>query len=201
MKATLLTRAAHLMITTMLVAVPALAQSTTSQTNPGSGAPAATTAPTMPQATAPSATSGPSGTIHKAMPAQSSRTAATGRQPGETMSSLVERRIADLHSKLHITSDQSAKWDQFAQVMRDNAKQMDQAYQQRAEKFSSMSAVDNMQSFAQIEQQRAQDMQKLLPAFQTLYASLSDQQKKTADDLFRNYAQNAQARRQAAVAR
>jgi periplasmic protein CpxP/Spy len=202
MKATLLTRTAPLLITTMLVAAPAFAQSTTSQTNPGSGAPAATTAPTMPQAAAPSASnSGPSGTIHKAMPGQSSRAAATGRQPGETMSSLVERRIADLHGKLHITGDQSAKWDQFAQVMRDNAKQMDQAYQQRAEKFSSMSAVDNMQSFAQIEQQRAQDMQKLLPTFQTLYASLSDQQKKTADDLFRNYAQNAQARRQAAVAR
>jgi periplasmic protein CpxP/Spy len=198
MKATLLTRAAPLLLTTMLVAAPAFAQSTTSQTNPGSGAPAATTAPAMPQA---ATGSGPSGTMHKSMPGQSSRTAATGRQPGETMSSLVERRIADLHGKLHITGDQSAKWDQFAQVMRDNAKQMDQAYQQRAEKFSSMSAVDNMQSFAQIEQQRAQDMQKLLPTFQTLYASLSDQQKKTADDLFRNYAQNAQARRQATVAK
>ena len=54
-----------------------------------------------------------------------------------------------------------------------------------------MSAVDNMQSYAQIEQQRAQDMQKLVPAFQTLYSSLSDQQKKTADQIFRNYAAHA----------
>ena len=180
-------RAAPLLITTMLVAAPVWAQSTGSQTTPG-------TAASSQMSTA------PTGTVHKAMPSQSSRAMAP-RQPGETMSSLVERRITDLHGKLHITSDQSGKWDQFTQVMRDNAKQMDQAYQQRAEKFSSMSAVDNMQSFAQIEQQRAQDMQKLLPAFQTLYTSLSDQQKKTADDLFRNYAQNSQARRQAAVAR
>ena len=33
-------------------------------------------------------------------------------------------------------------------------------------------------------------MQKLVPAFQTLYGSLSDQQKKTADQMFRNYAAN-----------
>jgi periplasmic protein CpxP/Spy len=188
MKAMLATRAAPLLITTMLVAAPVWAQSTTSQTNPGTGAPAAG-APAQVSST-------PSGTTHKAMPHTAQSVA---RQPGETMQSLVERRIADLHSKLHITGDESAKWDQFAQVMRDNAKEMDQAYQQRADKLGTMTAVDNMQSFAQIEQQRAQDMQKLVPAFQNLYASLSDPQKKTADDLFRNYAASAQARRQASA--
>ena len=40
--------------------------------------------------------------------------------------------------------------------MRDNAREMDQLYQQRAEKLASMSAVDNMEPYAQIEQQRAQ---------------------------------------------
>jgi periplasmic protein CpxP/Spy len=191
MKATF-KRAAPLLITTMLVAAPVWAQSTGSQTNPGTGAPA------MPQNSAPSPmSSSPSGTVHKAMP--STKAATTARRPGETMQSLVERRITDLHSKLHVTPAQSQQWDQFAQVMRDNAKDTDQSYQQRAEKIGAMSAVDNMQSFAQIEQQRAQNMQKLVPAFQTLYTSLSDQQKKTADDLFRNYAANAQSRRQAAT--
>ena len=74
-----------------------------------------------------------------------------------------------------------------------------QIYQQRAEKLTSMTAVDNMQSYAQIEQERAQDMQKLVPAFQTLYGSLSDQQKKTADQMFRNYAANDHAHHQAAA--
>ena len=131
----------------------------------------------------------PSTTAHKAA-AHSTST----RQQGDTMESLVNKRIADLHSRLHITQDQSQQWDQFAQQMRDNARNIDQAYQQRADKISSMSAVDNMQSFADIEQQRAQDMQKLVPAFQTLYASLSDQQKQTADQLFRNYSAQAAAR-------
>lgn len=140
-------------------------------------------------------TTTPSGTAHKAMPSH----ATAARQQGDTMASLVERRIADLHSKLHITQDQSQQWDQFAQQMRDNARNIDQAYEQRAQKIGSMSAVDNMQSFADIEQQRSQDMQKLVPAFQTLYASLSDQQKQTADQLFRNY--SAQAAKRQTTAR
>jgi hypothetical protein len=58
-----------------------------------------------------------------------------------------------------------------------------------------MNAVENMQSYAQIEQTRAQDMQKLVPAFQTLYTALSDEQKKQADQLFRNQAARAQQHR------
>ena len=134
----------------------------------------------------------PIGTAHKAAPSHAS----TARQQADTMESLVNRRIADLHSRLHITQDQSQQWDQFAQQMRDNARNIDQAYQQRAQKIGTMSAVDNMQSFADIEQQRSQDMQKLVPAFQGLYASLSDQQKQTADQLFRNYSAQAAAKRQ-----
>ena len=192
MQVTLAQRAAPLLITTMLVAAPVWAQTAGSQTSPATTPPAATTTQT-----APGGMSAPSGTSQKAAPHSSH--AAMARQPGETMQSLVERRITDLHGKLHITSQQSQQWDQFAQVMRDNAREMDQVYKQRAEKLGSMSAVDNMQSYAQIEQQRAQDVQKLVPAFQTLYSSLSDQQKKTADQIFRNYAANARARHQAAA--
>jgi protein CpxP len=191
MQVTLAQRAVPLLITTMLVAAPAWAQTAGSQTSPAATPPAATTTQT-----APGGMSAPSGTNQKAMPHSSH--AAMARQHGETMQSLVERRITDLHGKLNITSQQSQPWDQFAQVMRDNAREMDEVYKQRAEKLGSMSAVDNMQSYAQIEQQRAQDVQKLVPAFQTLYSSLSDQQKKTADQIFRNYAADAHTGHQAA---
>jgi periplasmic protein CpxP/Spy len=129
---------------------------------------------------------------------QASHSAST-KQPTVTMESIVERHIADMHGKLHITPEQTQQWDQFAQVMRDNAKDMDQAYRQRAEKMTAMSAVDNMQSYVQLEQQRLQDVQKLEAPFQALYASLSDQQKKTVDELFRTYAASAQTHRQAAA--
>jgi len=213
-------RAAPLLVTTMLVAVPAWAQTSapsassppaTAQTQP----PAATT-PGTPSTTAPSTMGnmqggsmgnmssgskmgqGPSGTMHKGMP--HSRTAAAV-PADQTMQTMVENRLNDLHSRLKISAAQGQQWDQFAQVMRDNAKAMDQLYKDRADKLISMSAVDNMQSFAQIEQERAQDMQKLVPAFQTLYASLSDEQKQSADKMFRYEAQRAQTKRQTTAAR
>jgi protein CpxP len=171
MDAPFITRAAPWLLAAMLTAAPVWAQQTT------------------PPATQPTA---PTGTTHEAAP----RTAA--QKPGESVEALVEQRITELHSRLHITPAQSQQWDQFAQVMRDNAKQLDQLYQARAQKFATMTAVDNMQSFANIEQTRAQDVQKLVPAFQALYASLSDQQKKTADQLFRSYTAKAQTHQQAA---
>jgi periplasmic protein CpxP/Spy len=96
----------------------------------------------------------------------------------------VEQHITELHAQLRITPEQQTQWDQFAQVMRENAKAMDQALQQRAASFDTMNAVDDMQSYAQIAQQHAQDTQKLATAFQTLYASMSDDQKKNADAVF-----------------
>ena len=74
MKAMLLTRAAPLLITTILVAAPAWAQSNSSQTSPsGTTTPAMTSTgnatPTAPQTTTSSQTSNtPSGTVHKATP-------------------------------------------------------------------------------------------------------------------------------------
>jgi Skp family chaperone for outer membrane proteins len=97
----------------------------------------------------------------------------------------VEEHITKLHTELKITPAQQPQWDPFAQVMRDNARDMDQSLQQRGTTLATMSAVDDMQSYAQVAQQHAQDMQKLSAAFQTLYASMSDDQKKNADMVFR----------------
>ena len=119
---------------------------------------------------------------------------------GKSMEERVENHIKQLYAQLHITPDEQSQWDQFAQVMRDNAKDLDVAYQQRAANFDKMNAVENMQSYAQIEQTRAQDLQKLVPAFQTVYASLSDEQKQAADRLFRNQAARASQRHGATAA-
>ena len=141
-----------------------------------------------PDATAPAATAAP----HRSTTASRGHSSAAS---GQSMQAMVESRITELHNRLHITKEQEPQWQQFTQVMRDNAKGIDAAYQQRAAKLQTMSAVDNMQSYAEIEQTRAQDVQKLVPAFQTLYASLSDQQKKSADQLFRARAEAARERR------
>jgi len=43
-----------------------------------------------------------------------------------------------------------------------------------------------MKSYAQVVMAHALDVQKLIPTFQALYATMSDSQKRTADQVFRN---------------
>jgi periplasmic protein CpxP/Spy len=103
----------------------------------------------------------------------------------ESRTDRVEQHITQLHTQLHITPAQQGAWDQFAQVMRENAKNMGETLEQRGTTYASMNAVENMQSYAQVTEVHAQDTQKLAAAFQTLYGSMSDEQKKNADAVFR----------------
>ena len=97
----------------------------------------------------------------------------------------VEQHISRLHGQLGITPAEQAQWEQCAQVMRDNAAQMNQAFMDRSAKVAGMNAVDTMQSYAQLAQIHATNMQKLASAFQALYGSFPDQQKQVADAVFR----------------
>jgi protein CpxP len=103
----------------------------------------------------------------------------------QSMEARVEQRINDLHAKLQITQAQESEWQKFAQTMRDNARKMDQAFESRMNQMDSMTAMDNMQSYARLSQQHAQDVQALLPPFRALYGRMSQSQKQTADQVFR----------------
>jgi len=104
---------------------------------------------------------------------------------GKNAEERVEQRIKELHAQLRITAAEHPQWDQFAQVMRENARDMDEAWAQRIDHFRTMNALQNMQSYEQIAEQHAQHLQKLLPAFQNLYNAMPDQQKQLADQVFR----------------
>jgi hypothetical protein len=127
------------------------------------------TAPTAPPAAAPAATPAP-----KASSASS-------------VAARVDQRITRMHAQLKITPQQEDAWNAFAQVMRTNVTTTDDAYQKRTESLATMTAPENMANFAQIEQARAQGVQNLATAFQTLYNGFSDDQKKIADTMFRHY--------------
>jgi protein CpxP len=105
--------------------------------------------------------------------------------PGKNAEERVENRIKELHAQLRITPAEEPQWNEFAQVMRENAREMDQAFMQRAQQFPTMNAVQNMQSYEQISEEHAQRVQKLVPAFQKLYDAMPDQQKRLADQVFR----------------
>jgi len=117
--------------------------------------------------------------------------------PGNNAQQRVETHIKQLHAQLRITPAEQPQWDQFAQVMRENARDMDEVFMQRAQQYPTMNAVQNMQSYEEIAQAHAAHLQKLVPAFDTLYNAMPAQQQKLTDQVFRANAEtNAQKKMQ-----
>ncbi|HXZ08898.1 MAG TPA: Spy/CpxP family protein refolding chaperone [Paraburkholderia sp.] len=97
----------------------------------------------------------------------------------------VEERISDLHAELKITKDQEAQWAKVADVMRDNARTMHDLFEARRNGAASETAVENLKSWGDIAQAHADGNKTLLAAFEPLYDSMPDEQKKLADQVFR----------------
>ena len=98
----------------------------------------------------------------------------------------VEQHNKQLHNQLQITPAQQPQWDRFTEVTRSDAADIGQAFSDRGAKLDTMTASDNMQSFAHVAQVHAANMQRVADAFQALYATFSSEQKQVADGLFRN---------------
>lgn len=95
-----------------------------------------------------------------------------------------ELRIKDMHAKLKITAAQEEQWAKVAQVMRDDAKAMDTLTQARVAHAKDMTAVDDLKSYGEIAEAHATGIKNLTVVFAELYTSMSDAQKKDADNLF-----------------
>jgi len=96
-----------------------------------------------------------------------------------------EARIKQLQGELNITKAQEKLWNNLTQVMRENAKDMDALTKDRAENTKTMNAVEYMKFHNQITEAYLNQQKKFIPPFEALYASMSDNQKKTTDTLFR----------------
>lgn len=116
------------------------------------------------------------------------------QSPPPSAQAAQDQRINALQAQLHITPAQQPQWNAFAQAMRDNATKTDAMFRQRAGSATKMTALENMQSYAQIARAYADATEALAEAFASLYAVLSDQQKQTIDGIFRQDAtKNASA--------
>jgi hypothetical protein len=125
--------------------------------------------------------------------ASAQTTATPDATTSESRRAQVEQHIADMHATLHITAAQEKAWDTFADVMLGNAQAMDTLLTNNEGKAATQSAEAILQTYADIAQQHAQNVQKLTLAFQALYTSLTAEQKAAADEMFRaNAAQRAQ---------
>jgi LTXXQ motif family protein len=97
----------------------------------------------------------------------------------------VEQRIADMHATLHITQAQEAQFNQFGQIMLDNAQAMEALMGKNAAAVPTQNAIAIMDGYSAVAQQHARDVQMLSAAFGKLYASLTPVQQKAADEMFR----------------
>jgi hypothetical protein len=68
--------------------------------------------------------------------------------------------------------------------MRDSAVELDKAIDKRESIVDSAPAIDNLNAYGDIVQAHADGVKKLAAAFSPLYASMPDDQKKLADDVF-----------------
>jgi hypothetical protein len=109
---------------------------------------------------------------------------AAGNPPGgapQGAGGEIERQIADLKKQLKITPQQEPQFNAFAEVLRNNAQEADQVMRQAGPgKPNAVEALKREQQFTETE---ANGLKRLVPALQTLYDSLSDQQKKVADQV------------------
>lgn len=105
---------------------------------------------------------------------------------GKQIANSVERHIAELRRRLKVTPAQQPQWDAFAAVMRENAIHADRLYKSRAA-AENMTALEDLRSYAGIAQAHADDVQRLVPAFQALYETLTPDQQHAADAAFKEF--------------
>lgn len=127
--------------------------------------------------------------------------ASTPKTPGaaaatETKGETVEQRITTLRAALKITPDQEAKWDAVAQSMRENATAMDKLIaESRTTSPQSMSALDDLKMYQKFSEAHVAGLKNLIASFGTLYSSMPDAQKKTADGVFQTSGRQASSAR------
>jgi hypothetical protein len=104
----------------------------------------------------------------------------------------VERHIADLHRRLAITPAQEPLWAAFADVMRANAKAVEQNFRDRQAHGGALTAVEDMRNYAAATRLHADNVEQLLPPFERLYNAMSQDQRRVTDQTFQSFKRGAE---------
>jgi hypothetical protein len=100
-------------------------------------------------------------------------------------------RIKYLHDRLRITAEQEPLWDAVAQAIRDNAEGLTPLLKERLAAATNGSAPELLRSYEALGETQLNSLKKIVAAFDPLYTGLSDSQKKIADAVLREGAQNS----------
>ncbi len=96
----------------------------------------------------------------------------------------VQTTVKMLHDQLKITTAQEEQWNKVAQVMQENAATMEPLIKARRDKQGTINAVDDLKSYGEIIEAQAAGIKNFVTAFEPLYSSMPDDQKKVADKVF-----------------
>ena len=109
--------------------------------------------------------------------------------PGNGMSTIdhVEGRIAFLRAELKITDAQMSAWNAFADALRANAKKLGEVRAAMMSRLGSgqqpLTLADRLDLQEQWLVARLEGIRAIKPAFVSLFSTLTDEQKKTANEL------------------
>lgn len=92
-----------------------------------------------------------------------------------------EDQIKFLRKELMITESQRELWYDVVLVMRQNAKETDAFDRKTAKDGNPQTLVEQMRIYARATEIRLNQLNRLLPPFQSFYSLLSDEQKRVAD--------------------
>lgn len=99
------------------------------------------------------------------------------------VSTFAEGRIAFLKAELNITDAQKSVWDAYAQAMKANLQNMQGMWQTMKTVFEAKTPSDRLDAQIAAMDGRLAGLKEIKPALASLYAALSDEQKKKADEV------------------
>jgi hypothetical protein len=110
-----------------------------------------------------------------------------GRGSGMSTIDHIEGRIAFLRAELKITDAQMSAWNAFADALRANAKKLGEVRAAMMSRSGSGQQLLTLADRLDVQEQwlvaRLEGIRAIKPAFVNLFGTLSDEQKKTANEL------------------
>jgi hypothetical protein len=106
----------------------------------------------------------------------------------------IEGQIAYYKAELKITDAQATEWNAFADALRTNATHLQQAMMKAKEAQAAVTAPEQMERRIAMLTELRDAMQTMLAATKPLYATLSDEQKRVADELMAEHMMTMRAR-------
>ncbi len=99
------------------------------------------------------------------------------------VSTFAEGRIAFLKAELGITDAQKSVWDAYAETIKGNLKSMQGMWQTMKAAFEAKTPADRLDAQIVAMDSRLTALKEIKPTLAKLYAALSDEQKKKADEV------------------